>query len=342
MKKKLVLLMVLALVALAFAGCGGGATEPEQEPEATGTVKTGLSVLTTIAKSADAASDAEGLAQGYSNIVAVTVDENGVITNCVIDSIQSNVNFDATGKVTTPLDTVFLGKLERGDDYGMKKASAIGKEWNEQADFLSSYVIGMTADDVMAIGLEDGYPTDADLTSSVTMHIDVYLEGIVEAMESAVDMGASAEDSLGIGTYSTIARSKDAAADADGNVEVYAHFAAVTFDADGVITSAILDASQANVAFDTAGLIKTDLATEYASKNVLGDDYGMKGNSGIGKEWYEQAAFFAEYVLGMTVADVEGIALADGYPSDADLSSGATMHVDMFVTNIAKAYEFAK
>jgi hypothetical protein len=44
----------------------------------------------------------------------------------------------------------------------------------------------------------------------------------------------------------------------------------------------------------------------------------------------------------MTVADVEGIALADGYPSDADLSSGATMHVDMFVTNIAKAYEFAK
>jgi hypothetical protein len=342
MKKKLVLLMVLALVALAFAGCGGGATEPKPEPEITGAVKTGLSVVTTIARSTDATADKAGVAQGYSDIVAVTVDENGVITNCVIDSLQSNVNFDATGKVTTPLDAVFFGKLERGDDYGMKKASSIDKEWHEQADFLSSYVIGMTADEVMAIGLSDGYPTDADLTSSVTMHIDVYLEGIVEAMENAVDMGASADDKLGIGTYSTIARSKDAAADTDGNVEIYAHFAAVTFNANGVITSAILDSSQANVTFDKAGIIKTDLSTVYPGKNVLGDSYGMKKASSIGKEWYEQAAYFAEYVLGMTASEVEGIALADGYPSDADLSSGATMHVDMFVTNITKAYQFAK
>lgn len=342
MKKKISLLLVLTLVLLAFAACGGGGDvneEPNGDAEA---VKTGMAILTTIASSTNAEADQAGLAQGYSNIVAVTVDENGVITNCVIDAIQTNVNFDSEGKVTTALDTVTVGKQELGDAYGMKKASKIGKEWNEQADALAAYVIGMTADEVLAIPMDQGAPSDADLSSSVTMHVNDYIATIVEAVKSATVLGANSTDKIGIGTYSTIDGSKDASTDESGNVQVYAHFAAVTFDADGLITSAVLDASQADINFGADGLITTDLTTVYPSKDVLKDGYGMKKASKIGKEWYEQAAFFANYVVGKTVDEVENIAMEQGTPTDADLSSGVTMHASMFVTNIAKAFDFAK
>ena len=33
---------------------------------------------------------------------------------CVIDSAQTRINFDATGKITTPLDTGFKTKNELG------------------------------------------------------------------------------------------------------------------------------------------------------------------------------------------------------------------------------------
>ena len=39
----------------------------------------------------------------------------------------------------------------------------------------------------------------------------------------------------------------------------------------------------------------------------------MRGNSGIGKEWNEQANAFAEYIVGKTVDEVKGIAVKKAY-----------------------------
>jgi hypothetical protein len=38
-----------------------------------------------------------------------------------------------------------------GDGYGMRSASKIGKEWNEQANAFAAYVIGKTVDEVKAL-----------------------------------------------------------------------------------------------------------------------------------------------------------------------------------------------
>ncbi|HPV84764.1 MAG TPA: hypothetical protein PL127_00890, partial [Sedimentibacter sp.] len=53
-----------------------------------------------------------------------------------------------------------------------KKASAIGKEWYEQADAFADYVVGKTVEEIKGIAVdESGHATEEDLVSSVTVGI---------------------------------------------------------------------------------------------------------------------------------------------------------------------------
>lgn len=333
MNKKLLLVLVLIMAMLAMVACGGA------EPP---TVKTGYAIMTAAGKSAPAG-EKDGLAQADSVVVALTIDADGKIVSIAIDSAQTKINFSTEGKIVTPLDKVFVAKQEMGADYGMAKASSLGKEWNEQANAFADYVVGKTVEEVKGIALVDGVATDADLLASVTIKLPGYIAAIEKAAANAQELGASAGDMIGIGILTTIDKSKDATAEAEGVAQAYSNYSIVTFDADGVITSCIIDGSQTNVKFDTMGVITTDLAGAFPSKNELGADYGMLKNSGIGKEWNEQAAAFAAYVLGKTVADVTGIALTDdGAPSDADLAASVTVGVGAFMETIEKAYTFAR
>lgn len=354
MKKKLILLLVLALAMLAFVGCGGDADNGGNDVDVDdnggdevvgGEVKTGLAVITGIPFSADAG-DRDGVAQADSTVVAVTVDENGVILNVALDHAMTTMNFDAEGKIVTPRDTVFLGKQELGDDYGMRVASPIGREWNEQADDLCKYVIGKTVEEIKGIALNDaGEPTDDDLTSSVTVIITGYIAAIEKAVANAQALGASATDKVGIGLVTTMDQydSKDATADENGKAIAYTYYAGITFDDNGVITSAIIDASQTGIEFSNDGTMLTAKDTVFKTKNELGADYGMIVASSIDKEWNEQAAAFADYVVGKTVADVKGIAVTDGgTAADEDLASSVTVGVTSFITIIEKAFNFAK
>jgi len=344
MKKKLVLLLVITMTMLAFAGCGGGGGEAEppengQEQPADGAVKTGLAILTSADGSTDAEAE-EGVAEAYSNIVAVMVDGEGRILNCAIDSAQTKINFTTDGKITTALDTIFVGKQELGDEYGMKRASSIGKEWNEQANAFADYVIGKTLDEIKGISLNQGVPADEDLASSVTIHVTDYIQAIEKAVKNAVALGANADDKLGIGVVTSIDKSEDADG-GEGFAQAYSNYAAVTFDANGVITSCIIDASQTNIKFDSTGKI-TDSNGPYLTKNEIGDDYGMRDASSIGREWYEQAASFADYVVGKTVDQVKGISLAEGAPADEDLASSVTIGVGDFIDVIEKASIYSR
>ncbi len=357
MKKLFAFVMAVMLLSALVAGCGTtapGTTEtPAVSTEApvTGTeapvvnteapttdvVKTGLAVVTSVSGSKDAAADPAGLAQGYSTNAAVTDDAEGKIVSCVIDAAQTNVNFDTAGVVTTALDTEFQTKNELGEGYGMKAASSIGKEWNEQAAAFAAYVVGKTAEEVNGIAVSEGYAADADLKASVTVHITTFMEVVAKAVNNAQELGATAVDTLSIGTVTNIAKSKNAAADAEGLVQVYNTYAAATKNADGVITSCVIDASQANVNFDTTGKITNDISVAVQTKNEIGEGYGMKAASSIGKEWNEQAAAFAAYVTGKTAAEVEGIAMSEGYAADADLKASVTVHVTDFINVVAKA-----
>ena len=139
--KKIALILVLVLVAGIAAGCMGTPViyytnctcptgshgtnvDTTKPPVGEGAVKTGLAIVTGVGKSEDAK-----VADYDVTLVAVTVDDKGVITDCIIDSIGAKVNFDAAGKVTSDLTAEVKTKNELGDDYGMKAYGGAKYEW---------------------------------------------------------------------------------------------------------------------------------------------------------------------------------------------------------------------
>jgi hypothetical protein len=347
MKKFNLLFLSIILVALMVSACG-----PTTGPTATTSpttvqtgeaVRTGFGVVTSIAKSTDATSKENGLAQVDSTVVALTLGEDGKITNCVIDAIQTKINFTNKGAITTPLDTEFKSKQALGSEYGMGKVSSIKKEWNQQADAFAQYVIGKTVDEVKGIAVNDeGVSTEPDLTSTVTIHVGDFIKAIEKAASNAKDMGAKAGDKLGLGIKTTISKSK-AAGNEDGTAQAYSNYAVTTTDSSGKITSCIIDGSQSDVKFSKAGKITSDLNAAPKTKVELGDDYGMKQASGIGKEWFEQAQAFADYVMGKTISEVKGISLdEEGHATEADLKSSVTISLGDYIEVIDKSVSNAR
>ena len=359
MKKLLSLVLVLVLAVTFVTGCGSTSTESTAsstaasseastapsttatEPSAADAVKTGLAVISSVAKSADAG-EKDGLAQTDSVVVAVTVDKDGKIVKCAIDTAQTKINFSKEGKILSDLKAEYKSKQELGNEYGMKKASKIGKDWFEQANAFADYVLGKTVAEIKGIAVnEEGIPTDAELSTSVTVHITDYVTAIEKAVNNAKELGAKASDKLGLAVVTSIAKSTDAG-EKEGLAQAYSNYSATTFDAAGKITSCIIDASQSNVNFSKEGKITTDLKAELKTKNELGDAYGMKKASKIGKEWFEQADAFAKYVVGKSVDEVKGIAVTEGVPTVAELTSAVTVHITDFTSMIEKASKSAK
>ena len=315
MKKFLSLLLVLCMI-VPFA-----ALAEEAAP-----VKTGLSFTIDLSSSKD------GQAQANLAITAVAVDENGVITDCVIDMVQAKIAFDATGKITTDKATEFQSKQELGDGYGMRKASSISAEWNEQADAFAAWCVGQTVEQLQAAELTEKSQV-VDIIASCTLNVNEFLPGVVDAVAKAEHRGAKAGDALKLAQTSNMSKSKDATAEANGQAQVYTHVAMFTLNGD-VITSAYIDAVQANVNFDAAGKIASDLTAAVLTKNELKDNYGMKAISSIGKDWHEQAAGFCAFITGKTLN--EAIAIARN-PAETDVVSSCTIGTSDFLMLIVKA-----
>ena len=265
------------------------------------------------------------------------MDDNGVITACAIDYIQAKIAFDENGKLTTDKATEFLSKNELGDGYGMRKASSIGKEWNEQAAAFAAYCVGKTLEEVKNMPVNDkNKPADVDLAASCTLAVSEFLPGVEDAVNNAAHMGAKKGDVLKLTQVTTMSKSKDATETADGQAQAYTHVAAITLNGN-TITSCYIDAVQATVKFNAQGKITSDIAAEVQSKNTIKEGYGMKAISSIGKEWYEQAAGFCAYVTGKTIEEVAGIAIVDGKIADADLAATTTIGIADFQALIEKA-----
>ena len=307
---------------------------------AEGTVKTGLSIITSLKDSKSAAADANGLAKYDVTVVAVTVDDAGVINACTIDSIGAEVGFDASGAITSDIAAEVLTKNELGENYGMKKYAGSRYEWNEQAKALAGYAVGKTVEELKngAVG-EDGKAKDADLASTATIYLGGYISGIEAAAANAQALGANAADELRLAIVPSLSDSTGASADKAGNAQLNVDVTALTMDG-GIITSCVIDSVQAKVAFDASGAITGDIGAAVATKNQLGEAYGMKAYAGSKYEWNEQAAAFAAYVTGKTPAEVSGIAVNEKTaPADADLASTVTISIGGFQNLIAKAAE---
>lgn len=191
MKKRATLLMGLLLtMTVAAVGCGAAGNadgDKTGQGSASGTGKTGIAVSTDISSSKDATEAEAGLAQADVSVAAVTVAADGKITSCVIDAVQAKVMFDGTGKLATDTNAEFPTKQELGDNYGMKKASAIKKEWNEQVNAFADYCLGKTAKEVTGIAVtQEGKAAEQDLAASCTIHITGLQALVAQAAENAM------------------------------------------------------------------------------------------------------------------------------------------------------------
>ncbi len=351
MKKILSIFLALFLTVTLFAGCSdktgdgkdtdtkdtGSASDTKKEEA--GEYKLGLGVLT------DTDSSKDGTAQVDATIAAVITDGKGKIVDCYIDVAQNKMSVkDGVAEKGQTYKT----KQEQGADYGMKGASGIDKEWNEQAAFFAGFVKGMTADEVSAIKTEKNaggsvVAADEDLYAGCTIDISDMMQAVTKACkdDQAYSFRSADNPKVRIGAVTEDASSKDAGEDADGLAAMYTSIAAVV-EQDGKAVACCIDVIEPKISFAKDGKIgevKFD-----GSKRELKEDYGMKDASGIGKELYEQARAFADYVVGKTSKEVAGIETTKNdsghmVAKDADLYAGCTVSIDQWIAAAAKAME---
>ena len=357
--KKITLLLVFCMIASMIAGCAGtpvvyyadctcpteeAAAAPEatvapEAPAAEGALKTGLAIAANAKDSKSATAEEAGEAKYDVTMVAVLVDDNGVIQDCIIDGIATSVKFDAAGALVTDIAAAPQTKNELGENYGMVAWGGAIAEWDAQAAALASFAVGKTVEELKSGAIDETgkAPAGSDLATQATIYLGGYVSAIEKAVANAAHLGAQAGDTLKLAAVSDFESSKAAAADAEGLAQLYTTVAALTMQGD-TITSCTIDAVQAKVNFDAAGAVTSDVTAAIQTKNELGENYGMKKASSIGAEWDTQAASFASYITGKTAADVAGIAVDEKTATtDADLAASVTIKIGGFQKLIAKA-----
>lgn len=70
-------------------------------------------------------------------------------------------------------------KKEMGTDYGLKSKSAIGKEWDEQIQFLENYLVEHGIDSVKLNS--DGYAEEEDVRSGCSINLKDIMKAVDEA-----------------------------------------------------------------------------------------------------------------------------------------------------------------
>ena len=290
-----------------------------------------------------------GNAQVDATCAVVVLDKDGKIVACRIDVAQNKM--DVTDGQVDPAKT-FQTKLERGEGYGMRGASPIGKEWFEQAEAFEQYCVGKTIDEIagMETVVNEGHTvaTDETLYASCSISIDQFQDAVVKACndDQAATFTSDGTFTLGLAINTTAEDSTAATADEEGVVKMYSEFGAVVLDKDGKILAALTDAIQPQIKIDAAGEIGDDGKIYKGTKRELTEDYGMRGRSAIGLEWFEQAKNFTDYCVGKTAAELRATETKeDGGHTvfvDETLYASCSISVDGMIAVVAKACDNAK
>ena len=375
MKRILSLLLVMVLILTLAVGCSkpkdadGDETpdtdqtdavedEGTEEPASGNITKVGLGHVASIAKSKDAEEDEAAVAQADLTIAAVGFDEEGKVVSVTIDTAQTKVEFDEDLKVASDRAERPKSKKELKEDYGMKSVSeqmGIGKEWYEQIEALEEWMVGKTVDEIKNMKVVErdeahiAVPDEPDLTSSVTITVESYIDAVAEAWENTVDVENGA--TVGLGLITSIGNSKDPE---DGNGPVArmdTTMTATAFDEEGVVVGTIIDTAQIKVEYDAEGKVISDKDAEIKTKHELKEDYGMKSVSeqmGIGKEWYEQMNALQEWMVGKTVDEIVNMKVVErdedhpAIPDEPDLTSSVTITVEAYLEVVELASKAAK
>lgn len=110
----------------------------------------------------------------------------------------------------------------------------------------------------------------------------------------------------------------------NGRGAVSTTLVAAVFDADGKIVRVSIDEVESHIGIDGTGQLADFTAGEVRSKKELGDSYGMKAYSGIGKEWYQQVESLEKWLEGKKVATVFGGVTAKMFDANSGYNMGYT------------------
>jgi roadblock/LC7 domain-containing protein len=374
MKKTLAIVLSSVVTASLLAGCGakttpsastGNETKPATTTpaaSASGIAKIGLGHITSIGSSKDLGVDKDNkevlpLGQVDTVMAAVAFDKDGKVVKVTIDNAQTKVEFNKDLTLKSDVKAAGKTKLELKEAYGMVVASAIKKEWYQQAEALGKWMEGKTVADIKAmktVKKDDAHPAVpdiAELKSSVTVSVQDYIAAVEEASKNAVEVKGA--EKIGLGHNVSIASSKALGKDKDGKeilplAQVETVMAVTAFDKDGKVVKAIIDNAQTKVNFDNTGKVTSDKKAEQKTKVELKEAYGMVVASTIKKEWYQQAEALGKWMEGKTIADIKGMKTMkkdDAHPAVpdvAELKSSVTVSVQDYLAAVEESSQNAK
>ena len=135
----------------------------------------GSAILTDVSGK-DATAEKSGEAKASSTYGVVALDKDGKVVFTQTDEAQNAVKFTTAGALDGEAMAVPT-KAEKKDEYGMKKASSIGKEWFEQNQAFDEWTVGKTSNEIsgMKVTTNEGGKTvtaDKDLMTGCTMGVD--------------------------------------------------------------------------------------------------------------------------------------------------------------------------
>ena len=127
--------------------------------------------------------DHDVTAQVDITVTALTLDADDRVTGAIADVTEPALTVSADGTVSAP--ELVKTKLEQGDQYGMRGASALDKEWYEHSEGWCDYLKGRTRAEVASIP-DDG--SDADLAAVCTISVTELQKAALAAFaeESAI------------------------------------------------------------------------------------------------------------------------------------------------------------
>ena len=108
----------------------------------------------------------------------------------------------------------------------------------------------------------------------------------------------------------------------NGRGAVCTTLVAAVFDNNGNIVRISIDEVESKITIDGTGQLADFTAGEVKSKKELGDAYGMKTYSGIGKEWYQQVETLEKWLEGKPVNTIIGGASAKMFTAENSYSTG--------------------
>lgn len=336
MKKILSLILCIALLGscVALAGCDGE-KEPSKDP-APATVKFGSSVYVSNVAATDASADANGKGTIDVTVAAVTVDADGKIVACDLDTMSLSVEYDAQGRAVGASE--FKTKYELGDSYNMVAYGGAGKEWYAQADAFEGVVVGKNLDAVKAL-IVNGYKgNDEVIAAGCTIGIADFIGAVEKAYAAAADEVA-ADATVKVTAYTTQDLA-DATADKNGEQSLETYAFAAALNAEGKVITATSDCVPVKFTFDAAGKSTFDATVAIASKREQGDAYGMVAYGGAAKEWYAQADAFDAQCEGKNGEEIKGLMNAAGDAAGKGVeevqNAGCTIYVSGLVAAASK------